>query len=298
MRDARVKAAFTPLRLYAPLHTPALSGAIAGATQRTDGHVPRCAFRHPDPEARLDNTLVQKLARFVALSEEEKSILARIVTHKRTIAAKKDIIAEDDKPEHITVILEGFACRYKHMENGERQITAYLIPGDFCDLHVFLLDAMDHNIGTLSRCTVANISREDVLELTKKFPAITAALWMATLVDAATLREWLANIGRRSAAKRLAHLLCELLMRLEVVGHVKDDEFDLPITQIDLADTTGLTHIHVNRSLTTLRKKGLISLKRNVLTIHDPEGLMEFSEFNPNYLHLAKRVAKGALLSL
>jgi CRP-like cAMP-binding protein len=178
-----------------------------------------------------------------------------------------------------------FACRYKFTSDGRRQIMAYLVPGDFCDLHVFILKHMDHSIATLSPCTVVDIPRAHVLELTER-PAIARALWWATLVDEATLREWLVNIGQREAAQRIAHLLCELLLRLRAVGLANGDSYELPITQAELGDTTGVSTVHVNRSLQALREAGLITLKAKYLVILDAKRLEKFSGFRANYLHL------------
>ena len=196
------------------------------------------------------------------------------------------MIAEGDRPDNVHVVLEGFACRYKILPDGERQIMAYLVPGDMCDLHVTILGEMDHNIGTLSLCTIAFLPYDVVTELTERRPIINRALWWATLVDEATLREWLVNMGRRPTDKQMAHLFCELLARLRSVGRVSGNSFDFPVTQNELGDTLGLSTVHVNRVLQQLRGDGLITLTEKTLTIIDPERLEEFAEFTPNYLHL------------
>ncbi len=145
-------------------------------------------------------------------------------------------------------MLEGFAYRYKLLPDGKRSIFAYLVPGDFCDLNIFILKAMDHSIATLSACTMVDIPRPRILELLER-PAIARALWWATLVDEATLREWLVNMGRRDAETSIAHLFCEMHLRLKSIGLADGGEFRLPITQNELADTVGLSAVHVNRSL-------------------------------------------------
>lgn len=243
----------------------------------------------------MDNVLFEKLARFVDLSAADKHILDSIVEGRRIVPPGRDIIADGDNPDRVHLILDGFACRYRIMPDGQRTITAYLIPGDICDLHVFLLNAMDHSVGTLSECRVAEISRASLAHISKNHPNVWTALLIASLVDQAVLREWLTNIGRRNAAKRIAHLLSELLVRLEVVGRVAGGAFDLPITQSDLADTAGLSSVHVNRSLKILRDEGLVTLHRNRLMIHDVEGLKAFAEFDPRYLHLLERIAGDRL---
>ncbi len=183
-------------------------------------------------------------------------------------------------------MIEGFACRYKLLPNGERQIMAWLVPGDFCDLHVAILGEMDHAIGTLAPSKIAYLPRVTIEELTSMHPSINRALWWATLVDEGVLREWLVNVGSRSVDKRMAHLFCELLLRLQAVGLATGNGFDFPLTQDEFGDTLGVSTVHVNRVLQQLRADGLITLKGKRLTIHDVAALQEFAEFNPNYLHL------------
>lgn len=163
---------------------------------------------------------------------------------------------------------------------------AFLVPGDFCDLNVFILDQMDHSIGTISTCQVVDIPRQAIEDITANHPRITRALWWCNLVDEAVLREWLVNLGGRQADERIAHLLCELLVRLGAVGCATDISYEFPFTQTDIADTMGLSSVHVNRTYRELRGAGLITLKHRTLTIHDVEQLKSYCGFNPNYLHL------------
>jgi CRP-like cAMP-binding protein len=207
----------------------------------------------------------------------------------REIGPREYIIREGDRPENVHVILEGFACRYKHLPDGGRQVMAYLVPGDACDLHIAILGEMDHAIGTLTACRVAYLPQKVIEDLTTERPAIARALWWATLVDEAILREWLVGMGRRAADKRLAHLLCELLIRLQAVGQATETSFDFPLTQAELADALGISTVHVNRMVQTLREDGLITLAGKHLEIPEPERLKAFAEFDPSYLHLNKR---------
>ena len=237
------------------------------------------------------NVLARKLGNFTALSDEDHLLLDQVTANAERVGRQQDIAREGETPEYVRLILSGFACRYKVLPDGQRQIVAYLLPGDFCDVHVFILRAMDHSIATLSECTVVTIPRQAVLVLTER-PTIARALWWSTLVDEATLREWLLNVGQRRAEVRIAHLLCELLMRLRTVG-LADNSYALPITQPDLADTVGLSAVHVNRSLQTLRAQDLITFEKQTLVIPDVDRLFAFSGFNPNYLHLAYRSGVG-----
>ena len=163
---------------------------------------------------------------------------------------------------------------------------ALLLPGDFCDLHVAILGEMDHSISTLTSCRIAEIPRKAVEDLTEKHPRITRALWWASLVDEGVLREWLVSMGRRPAEQRMAHLFCELLVRLQAVGMADDEGYDMPLTQIDLADVIGGSVVHINRTLQSLRGAGLIHWQGKRITIPDASQLMEYADFTPNYLHL------------
>ncbi|RYC28689.1 Crp/Fnr family transcriptional regulator, partial [Lichenibacterium minor] len=183
-----------------------------------------------------------------------------IVGPHRLVAARTDLIREGQGSNTVRLIVDGLACRYKSLDNGSRQIVAYLVPGDFCDLNVFLLRAMDHSIATISACTVVDIPRHRIVEMTNRVE-LTRALWWVTLVDEGTLREWLLNVGQRPALKRLAHLFCELYFRMQAVGLVVNDSYVLPLTQIDMADSIGLSPVHVNRCLQQLREMGFVTFK-------------------------------------
>jgi CRP-like cAMP-binding protein len=241
------------------------------------------------PDA-ADNPFLRKLEGFVPLPDEDRAALLKLSENAQAIPARTDLVCEGDPPAGVFLILEGFACRYKLRANGTRQIMAYLVPGDACDFDVALLQAMDHSISTLSDCKVVRIAPETIRELLQR-PAIAAALRKSTLVDEATLREWLLNVGRRLAVERLAHLFCELHLRLSAVGRADEHRFKLPLTQYDLADTTGMTSVHVSRALRELRQKGLIELRQRHLTILDLPRLRELAEFKSSYLHLGEQAA-------
>jgi CRP-like cAMP-binding protein len=240
----------------------------------------------------MDNALVRKLEGYTPLDAEDKRLLNSIIKDIRQVPAHIDLATEDERPTSVHLVLEGFACRYKCTAEGNRQIMAYLVPGDFCDMHVAVLKQMDHSIATISPCTVVDIPRESILELLQK-PTLSLALWCCALVDAAVLREWLVNVGQRKASQRLAHVLCELLLRLRIVG-LADKSYDLPLTQVDLADTIGVSNVHLNRVLQELRREDLISWKDDLLSIKDIDRLMTYSGFNPNYLHIGRQGADPA----
>ncbi|PZO78194.1 MAG: cyclic nucleotide-binding protein [Mesorhizobium amorphae] len=233
------------------------------------------------------NPFISKLGRFARLSKEDKSVLGQLAHERvRQIDAHEDIIREGEKPEHIRLIVEGWACRYKMLEDGRRQIVAFFLPGDLCDLNVFILRQMDHSIGTITRTAVAEISRTNFETLTLSVPRITQALWWENLVTSAIQREWALNLGQRSAFERMAHLFCELFVRLETVGLTSGNSCDMPLTQLELGEATGMSAVHVNRTLQELRAENLIELRSRRLVIPDMEALRRTALFNANYLHL------------
>jgi CRP-like cAMP-binding protein len=233
--------------------------------------------------------LVAKLATVADLRETDLQQLVALCDDERIVPAKRDILSEGERPNHVHVILEGWAARYKTLSDGKRQIVAFLIPGDFCDLHVAILGHMDHSIVALTRCRVAYIPSAELDTLTSNHNGLTKALWWATLVDEGVLREWILNLGRRDAIERIAHLLCELHARMEMIGLVENDRLALPLTQDQLADATGLTAVHVNRTLQRLRSENLIEIGGGMLTLLDVRALREKAGFNGNYLHIRQR---------
>ncbi|WP_407530881.1 Crp/Fnr family transcriptional regulator [Methylobacterium oryzisoli] len=240
----------------------------------------------------MSNPLIRKLECSGFLDEADRAVLGSIATDGRTVMRHQDLIREGDRPENVLLVLKGFACRYKMMPGGRRQIMALLVPGDFCDLHVAILKEMDHGISTLSPCTIVDIPHETILNLTTNHTRIARALWWATLTDEATLREWLANMGQRNASRQMAHLFCELLIRLRTVGFATHNTFDFPLTQYDLGDILGKSNVHVNRMMQDLRERGLISFIDKRLKIPDVARLEAFCDFNGNYLHIMRCASK------
>lgn len=261
-----------------------LAHALHCTRDPIDGRFPLTG-RHVWGYGQMRNPLVKKLEQFAKLSDEDKRALDAAAGEVKEFGPRQDIIAEGERPENVHLILEGWAGRYKLLPNGDRPIMAYLIPGDLCDVHVALLEQMDHAIGTLSACKVAFIPRERVTRLIEENWRVARALWWATLVDEAILREWLVLVGHRPADMRLAHLICEMLLRSKAVGLTSDDSFELPLTQEELGDSMGLSTVHVNRTLQELRSQGLITSRGKRVIVNDVDRMFQFAEFNPNYLH-------------
>lgn len=236
--------------------------------------------------------LALRLEAFTRLSKGDRAAIERASRKtQREVAARRDLIREGDTPRVVYLVREGWACRYKTLPDGRRQIVGFFIPGDLCDLNVYILKEMDHNIGAITKISVTEIGRDDFERLLTDHPRITQALWWDELVTVAIQREWTLNLGQRTAFERLAHLLCEMFLRLQTVGLTEGDSCQIPLTQVDLADATRLTAVHVNRTLQELRKAGLIELQAKRLRIPDMDALKGAALFNDNYLHLNREGA-------
>jgi CRP-like cAMP-binding protein len=231
-------------------------------------------------------SFARKLAHFIQLSKQEVDVLRSIPTEVRDVRAHTDIVADGEWPAELSLITEGFACRYKLLSGGQRQIMAFLIPGDICDLRALLTGKMDHAVAALNPCRIATISRQKIFDAMEKYRRIELALWRDTMLDAALYRQWLINLGRRTAEQRIAHLLCEIWTRLHAIGRAQDAAYELPITQSDLADAVGFSLVHVNKSLRSLREDGLITFRDNEVRVHDWDRLRSVAGFDPAYLQL------------
>ena len=232
------------------------------------------------------NPLIQKLSHFVTLSLSDQRYLDRISQEEEYFPADVDIVSEGMTPKSVFVLKEGLAVRYRNMPNGGRQIVTFLIPGDLGNLNFFLLKAMDHSIGTIVPVRIASISTEHMMELSERHPRISAALWLNSLQEEAMLRERIVSLGRRDARGRIASLLCELLWRYTAVGLTKGGSFHLPLTQVELGDTVGLSPVHVNHVLKEFREAGLISQERRVIRLLDVAALQGIAAVNKDYLQL------------
>ena len=233
----------------------------------------------------MSNPLILKLERGASLSASERLALQELVSPSRLVEGGRDLITQGQRPSSVRLVMEGFACRYKMLPDGRRQIMALLLPGDFCDLNVAMLQEMDHSIGTLTPCRIVEIPADAIGNLIAKHDGVRLACAWATLVDEAILREWLVSMGQRSADRQMTHLFCELLVRLQTVGLATDTAFAFPLTQEELGSVLGLSGVHVNRTLQGLREQGLIVLKSGRLVIPDVAKLQSFAGFNPIYLH-------------
>lgn len=236
--------------------------------------------------AHLLDTFFRKLERRDVLSADERAALLAAAGSEATFAAGSDLVREGDRPDHSILVLEGITTRYSILKGGQRQITAIHVPGDFVDLHSLMLKQMDHSVGALSHCRVVTFPHPGLVAITETHPHLTRLLWLMTLIDAAIQREWIVAMGRRSAAEQLAHLICELYVRLGVANLVHDESFTFPINQTELGDALGLSAVHVNRVLQDLRAENLFTWQGQVVHVLDWPRLQRRADFDPTYLHL------------
>ena len=228
--------------------------------------------------------LIRRWSKHSELSAQDRDAVFALPFIKRSFGKDAYIIREGQEATECTVLLKGFAFRQKLLRDGGRQIISFHIPSEFVDLQNGVLGVADHNVQAVNRCEVAMVPREALTDLMADRPAIRLAVWLDTLIDASIFREWVVNVGRRDSRTRIAHLLCELSLRLKKTGH-GDDRYDFPMTQEQLADATGLTAVHTNRTLQSLRRDGLIELSNGILRVLDWQGLTESGDFDELYLH-------------
>jgi CRP-like cAMP-binding protein len=238
-------------------------------------------------EQRLE-TFFKRIEQRDDLKDDERHALIDAAGEVRVFNDGDDLVRDGDRPTTSTLLTSGLAARYKLMEQGERQITAFHVAGDFIDLHSFLLKQMDHGVRAMSDCTVVLFPHEALKHITEQYPHLTRMLWLLTLLDSAIHRQWLAAKGQLSARGHMAHLLCEQLVRARTVGIADGESFMFPITQTDLGDAMGISTVHVNRTLQELRSMGLVEWQNNRVQVLDEERLRRVGQFDDEYLHLEK----------
>lgn len=231
-------------------------------------------------------SLVRKLRLRDRLGDREADVLRDAIERIEMLPAGRVLVRAGEPLTYSTLVVDGLVARFKDLKDGQRQITEVHVPGDFIDLHGFLLKRLEHNVGTLTPARLAFVPHDALKRITEQEPHLARLLWLSTLIDAAAQRERILTIGRRSALGRVAHLLCELYARLEIVERVDAASFRLPITQLDIADATGLTAVHVNRMLRQLRGEEIATFRGGVVEIHDWTRLQKVAEFTRDYLFL------------
>lgn len=234
-----------------------------------------------------NNPLIERLDWFVTLGREECEVIASLTKTRRIARASETLCHEGIQPSGIYLIVSGVGFRYRYLPNGRRQILGYLLPGDLCDTQFVILNECDHNVGLLCDSEVAMISPSVLMSAMVQYPKIERALLMTSLVEAAMMREWLLNVGQRDACQKLAHFFCEISARINSLANRRVAQgYDIPLTQLDLADTMGLTVVHVNRVLQQFRRDGLINWSRRHFEILNNERLEQIAGFDPSYLRI------------
>ena len=228
--------------------------------------------------------LARKLGAFVALSEAELCVLEKLHKRRRTFVAGRDLVHQGQTEQSAYILISGWACSYKLLEDGQRQIVDFQIPGDFLGLRSVVLHISDHSIEPVTDIEVTEVHVSDLFEAFSETPRLaTAVLWAASR-DEAMVVEHLVNIGRRDAAERTAHFLLELCARLSLVGLGSKAGFACPLSQYLLADALGLSAVHVNRVLRELREAGLVTFRDGFVKFDDYEKLVGFADFELTYL--------------
>jgi len=231
--------------------------------------------------------MVRKLEIHTPLQPEDREALLSLPHTLKTYEPSSYLVREGEAPDQCAVLLSGFAFRQKLTGEGMRQIVSMHIPGDALDFQHLFLDIADHNVQTLTRADVATIPRNALRNLARSRSAIGNAIFVSTLVEGSISREWVLNVGRRDARSRLAHLLCEFAVRLDVLGLSGDQGYELPMSQEQLGDALGLTAVHVNRTIKSLEADGLITRNRRRVSFPRWDALRDLADFSTRYLHLA-----------
>jgi CRP-like cAMP-binding protein len=232
---------------------------------------------------------LKKLRQRDDVSPEEEQAIRDAISGTRDVAPHRVAVRPGEELSVSLLLLDGMIGRYKDLRDGGRQISQLHVAGDFVDLHGFTLKRLDHGLLALTPCRFATMPHDRLRVMTERYPHLMRVYWLMTNIDAAISREWELSLGRRSAVGRVAHLLCELFVRLDVIGLCEGNCCPLPLTQLEIAECVGLTPVHVNRMLQELRRRGLIKLQSKRLTIEDFAGLKAVAEFSPDYLYLEKR---------
>ncbi|WP_186420826.1 Crp/Fnr family transcriptional regulator [Bosea sp. CS1GBMeth4] len=233
--------------------------------------------------------LLRALSQRDVLTEAERTALSELSRYERTFRKGQSIIGPHSEPQEAGLLLEGIAGREVVLQSGSRQLTALHVPGDFLDLDVFLLKRIDHGVVALTDCRTVQIQHAALRRLTEESPHLTRLLWMTAAIDAAIQRHWAVSMGRRDALEQMAHLVCELYLRLRAVGLAADRAMQLPLSQAVLADVMGVSPVHVNRTLRALRARRLLTWRGSRIEIQDFDGLARLAGFDPTYLNLMHR---------
>jgi len=231
---------------------------------------------------------LKKLRKRTEISPEEERAIRSAVSETRLLPADEIVIRSGEELSTSLMLLDGWMARSKDLPSGERQVTELHVAGDFADLHAYALKRLDHDVVTLTDCTVAVVPHARLADITQRYPRLGRIYWFSTNVDAAIHRELALSLGQRSAISRMANLFCELHARLDLIGRVSGNSYELPLTQRELSECLGLTVVHANRTLQELRRRGLVEFENRKMRILDMAGLEGVAEFDASYLDLGR----------
>ena len=230
-------------------------------------------------------TIIDKLQSLGTLDQSDRDAISSLVFTVSTAPANHDLVKQGAAATNLQVLLDGYACRYKITAGGARQIVSFHIPGDILDAQQLLLGCADHFVQTITSATIGVVPLVEFRRILKLRPNVVEALWRDTLIDASIYREWVLNVGKRDVTSRIAHMLCEFAFRRENAGLGPPERCELPMTQHQIADATGLSAVHVNRVLHELGRNGLIAPDKPEVEIVDWSQLCRIGDFDPSYLH-------------
>jgi CRP-like cAMP-binding protein len=229
--------------------------------------------------------LVRRLQTSSGISEEDLREVHELPITVREYPAERAVVRDGERATECCLIAEGFCVRSKTISDGRRQILSIHIPGEIPDLMSLFLHVMDHDLSTLTPCTLGFIKHETLQKLHRRRPNVAEMFWRDTLIDSAMFREWIVNVGQRPAPARLAHVMVELRERLKVIGRADGNRFDMPLTQEQIGEALGITAVHANRVIKQLRQDGIVDLHRGRVTVLDEGKFQELADFDNRYLH-------------
>ncbi|TVP51241.1 MAG: Crp/Fnr family transcriptional regulator [Halomonas sp.] len=230
--------------------------------------------------------LMSKLNNFQAHTAEDIKLLENAVSNERSFGKDEDVIQEGDKSRHVYLVVKGWVSRYRLNMHGKVQTLNFHIPGDFCNLHTNLAHCIEYSIGTVAPSVIAYIPHERIEEISRENHRLARSFNWLAFNEFSILQEWLLNVGSRPSHQRLAHLICELLIRVRAAGLTEDHHFYLPLTQAQLSEAMGITVVHTNRVMMRLRAEGLITFEGRRVEVTDWPGLKKYADFKVRYLHL------------
>jgi CRP-like cAMP-binding protein len=231
--------------------------------------------------------LVRRLRATSGVTEEDVNAIAALPITVREYAAERAVVSDGQRATECCLIVKGFCARSKTTSEGRRQILSLHIPGEIPDLMSLHLHVMDHDLSTLTPCTLGFINHETLRLLHRRQPRLADIFWRDTLIDASLFREWIVNVGQRPAPARLAHVIVELRERLKVIGRVEGASFEMPLTQEQIGEALGITAVHANRVIKQLRQEGIVALHRGRVDVLNEAKLLELAGFDGRYLHLS-----------